>query len=112
MPAAHSKHIIVILIWRQADAGPAFLLYPLSKWRTPDGQPFLALPSRTTVDDEPEPFVHGTSLEAFVDVAMLEHLSVPDAAYVLEEELEPIEVEMPRPPTGVATHYTIYPVDV
>jgi hypothetical protein len=70
----HAKHIVLLLIRRQIDDSVTFLLYPLLKWHTPDGQPFLALPSKTTVDDEPEPFDHGNSLETFVDAVMRERL--------------------------------------
>jgi hypothetical protein len=108
----HTKHIVLILIRRQTSAGVTFLLYPQPKWRTPNGQPFLALPSKTTVDDDPEPFERGTSLEAFVYAVMLERLGVPDAAYVLEDELDPVEVEMPQPSTGTLMHYTVCPVEV
>jgi hypothetical protein len=112
MQGEHSKHIVLVLIRQQTDAGVGFLFQPLNKWQTAEGKPFFALPSKTTVDDDPEPFEHGTSLEAFIDTVMRERLGVPEAAYVLEEELEPVEVEMPRPSTGAVTHYTIYPVDV
>lgn len=92
----HANHIILIHIRNQTDFGLALLLYPQTKWRAPDGESCLALPSKTTVEDEPEPFVHGTSLEAFVDAAMRDRLGLSDTAYVLEDEIQNAEA-MPQP---------------
>ena len=76
----HSKHIVLILLRRQTDAGVAFLLHPNPKWHTHDGPTFLALPSKMTVDDEPEPFERGISLEAFVDATMRDPEFIKEAA--------------------------------
>jgi hypothetical protein len=62
-----SKHIVLVLIRHKSNAGVAFLFQRLNKWQTPEGKPFFVLPSKATEDDDPEPFEHDNSLEAFID---------------------------------------------
>ena len=76
------------------------------------GSLILALPAKKTVADPLDPFLQGTSIEAFVDRIVHEELGLDTDAYALEQELEPTELEMPSPTHGDVTDYTIYPIDL
>jgi mannose-6-phosphate isomerase-like protein (cupin superfamily) len=105
-------HVIHILIRHMRDGQIGFLVCIHEKWSNPDGQPYLALPSKKTVTDPLAPFLQGTSLEEFVDSIMKEDLHLAEDDYALEHEIEAANVTMPSPTVGDLTDYTIYPVDV
>jgi hypothetical protein len=106
-------HIVHLLI-RQNLPGDqvGFLVFPHEHWKNEEGQPILALPAKKTVADPLEPFLQGTSIEAFVDRIVHEELGLDTDAYALEQELEPTELEMPSPTHGGLTDYFIYPIDL
>jgi hypothetical protein len=45
-------HLVHLLV-REAlsDGAVGFLVYPHEHWKAPDGRPYLALPTKTTVED-------------------------------------------------------------
>jgi hypothetical protein len=89
-----------------------FLLYPHDKWIDPDGRPYLTLPTKKSVQEPLASFLLGTSVEAFVEGILREDLELKDEDYVLEQELEPAQVELTSPAQHEFTRYTIYPVYV
>jgi len=107
-------HTVHILIRNLQRGKVCFLVYPHETWMHPANQrPYLSLPCKTTVKGEPAAFLHGTSVEQFVDDLLLDRFHLPEHEYAIEQELEPAMVEMPSPThDGALTHYTIYPVDV
>jgi hypothetical protein len=106
-------HIVHLLIRQNLPDGQVgFLVLPHEHWRDEQGQPILALPAKKTVADPLDPFLQGTSIEAFVDRIVHEELGLDPDLYALEQELEPTELAMPSPTHGGLTDYTIYPIDL
>jgi hypothetical protein len=105
-------HVLHVLIRKQLPAGVGFLVYPHDKWLTEDGQPVLTLPAKKTVQEHFEPFQHGSSLETYLEAILKDDLHLPVEAYALEQELEPVFVDLILPLRTSPTHYTMYPLDV
>ena len=107
-------HVVHLLIRNRIDGSVGFLVYPHPKWKDSEGRPYWALPAKKTVEESLTPFLHGNSLEHFIEGIMEKDLGLQkdDDAYALEQELPPAQVELPSPNTGRPTHYTVYPVDV
>jgi hypothetical protein len=110
--AMRKLHVVHLLIRSLQNGKVCFLVYPHDKWLNPDGQPYIALPTKKTVTNPLATFIQGTSLEEFVDAILQEDLNLDEDDYALEQELEPAHVEMLSPTKGELTDYTIYPVDV
>lgn len=108
----HQKHILLVLVRNSVPGGVGFLVVPSRKLQDPHGSPLLGLPSKTTVEDEPQPFVRGNSLEKYVDELMGGKLGLPIEAYALEEEIEPVQADMIRPSTLKELRYVAYPIEV
>jgi hypothetical protein len=106
-------HLVHLLIRENLPEGQVgFLVAPHPRWKDEQGRPLLALPAKKTVLDPSAPSLRGTALDVFVDVLVQEELGVPAERYALEQELRPVYVERVSPTHGVATHYTIFPVDL
>lgn len=106
-------HVIHLLIRRAVQDGVAFLLCPHDTWLAPDGEPYLALPTKRSVSEPFAPFLQGTSVEAFVDRVAQEDLGLADEDYVIESEIEAVtDRDEVSPSHHVPTDYTIYPIDV
>jgi hypothetical protein len=100
-------HIVHLLIRQNLPVGQVgFLVFPHEHWKSESGQPILALPAKKTVADPLDPFLQGTSIEAFVDRIVHEELGLATDHYALEQELEPTELAMPSPTHGGLTDYT------
>lgn len=106
-------HVVHLLIRQNLPEGKVgFLVYPHEHWRDAGGTPYLALPAKKTVADPLAEFIQGTPLHAFVDEILKNELGLPDESYVLERELEPVEVKIASPTTGLETDYWVFPVDI
>ncbi|HEX3315932.1 MAG TPA: hypothetical protein VHR72_13625 [Gemmataceae bacterium] len=105
-------HILQILIRHSDEDVVRFLVYPHATWRSATGERCLALPTKTSVEDVPEPFERGTSLEPLVDALLQHKLGLSAHAYAVEQELDPVIVRMISPTHGVMTDYSVFPLDV
>jgi mannose-6-phosphate isomerase-like protein (cupin superfamily) len=104
----HVVHLLIRDLIRDQSGWPVgFLVYPHDKW------PYLTLPAKKTVKEEPfADFRRGSSLEHFLEAILKEDLEIGPEDYALEQEIEPAERTMKSPHSGEETHYTIYPLDV
>jgi hypothetical protein len=117
--ALRNLHIVHLLIRQNLlDGGVGFLVYPHEHWKSPDGEPFLGLPAKKTVKDPLAEFIQGAPLDGFVDAIAREELLLPENSFDLDQELEPVEIEIPSPAQRdhdgrpILTRYTVYPVDL
>lgn len=106
-------HVIHLLIRQNLpDGRVGFMVYPHDNWRDADATPYLALPAKKTVNDPLAEFIEGTPFDTFIDAVAQLELGIPAGAYVLEQELEAVEVLLPSPTRKEATQYRIFPVDL
>lgn len=109
---ARRIHVIHLLVRHEVKNRVAFLLYPHGRWRDPQDVPLLALPTKKSVVDPGSPYRRGTSIEYYVAWIMRTDLHGFPSDYLIEEELEPVEVTATSPRSGQETTYVIYPIDV
>jgi len=114
-----SLHVVHLLVrHNRTDGSTGFLLYPHEHWKAPDGERYLALPSKKTVDNPLAEFIQGTPLDTYIDRIVIDEWGLPPSAYTVDQEFEAAEWTLPsagrkdeefRP---VPTSYTVYPVEI
>lgn len=112
-PAPPTVHIIQILIRQMVDGKVALLLHPHHSWK-PDGggSPYLVFPTRKTVADIAAPVLEGTPIERFIAQEMAEDVGLGDDDYVVEQEIDPVEILMESMVARERKRFVITPVDV
>lgn len=106
-------HLIQILVRQMVDGKVAFLLHPHHSWK-PDGggDAYLVFPTRKTVADIAAPVLEGTPVERFIAQEMAEDVGLGEEDYVVEQEIDPVEISMHSLVAHEMKRFVITPVDV
>jgi hypothetical protein len=114
-----SLHVVHLLIRQNLpDGRSGFLVYPHEHWKAPDGEPYLALPAKKTVNEPLAEFVLGSSLNDYIDEIALKEWELPAGAYNLHQQFAAADWTVPSPGRKdedfrpLPTRYTVYPVEV
>jgi hypothetical protein len=107
-----SLHVVHLLIRSWQNDGVCFLIHPHEKWTDEEGNPYWSLPTKKTVADPVAQYLHGTSIERFIDGILQDDLKLSADDYALEQEIEPASTTMKSPTHDELTDYVVFPVDV
>ena len=112
-------HVVHLLIRQNLPDGRCgFLVYPHEHWKAPDGEPYLALPAKKTVNEPLAEFVLGSSLDQYIDEIVLHEWDLPAGVHQVHHRFEAAEWTVPsaaekdedyRP---LPTKYTVHPVEI
>lgn len=112
-------HVVHLLVRQNLAGGRCgFLVYPHEHWRSPEGEPYLALPAKKAVDESLIEIVQGVPLDAHIEEIAVEDWEIPSSAYDVAHQFEAAEWTMPSPGQKdddyrpVPTKYVVYPVEI
>jgi len=112
MPTPVRRVFVLHLLIRDCvDGVVRFLLVRHSRWKKPDGTPYLSMPAKKTFVARGESR-DGQSLEPFVAEIAEGDLNLGPDDYLIDQELDAVPVVDRSPGTGMETEYVLYPVDV